>query len=102
MFLVMVHYQGTYNQLLFEKVDCYCFSKFIYVLYCSARVPTAYSNRTKWKCCTAANGYSNSNWAGLGFFKIEIFFYLKVRMLTENNCHGDKTLSSQRKETQLE
>lgn len=71
MFLVMVHYQGIYNQLLFEKVDCYCSSKFIYALYspaCSARVCTAYSNRTKWKCCTAANGFSNSVWAGLFFW----------------------------------
>lgn len=71
MFLVTVHNQGIYNQLLFEKVDCYYSSKFIYVLYSpvsSARVCTAYSNRTKWKCCTAANGYSNSIWAD---FKIE-------------------------------
>lgn len=66
MFLVMIHYQGIYNQRLFEKVDCYYSSKCISVLYsptCSARVCTAYSNRMKWKCCTAANGYSNFIWA---------------------------------------
>lgn len=39
MFLVMVHYQGIHNQLLFEKVDCYYSSKFIYVLYSLPAVP---------------------------------------------------------------
>lgn len=58
--LVVVCYQGIYNQLLYEKVDCYYSSKCIYVfccLACSTREHTTYSNRTKWKCWAAAAGY---------------------------------------------
>lgn len=102
MFLVMVHYQGIYNHLLSEKVDCYYFSKFICVLYSpaySARVCTAYSNRKKWKCCTAANGYSNTIWAG--FFKDRNVLLIEGVFVREKNCHEGKTVSSQRKETQV-
>lgn len=44
----MVCYQGIYNQLFCQKVDCYYSSKCTYVFYflaCSTRPHTAYSNR---------------------------------------------------------